>query len=248
MNLPVLRVHQSDTKTVWTRWLGATLMAVGCWFDLQTTWAQGGATAAQANTLTGRVLSCDTSGKIPKLVLETGEGEIAVELTPRVDWEVTAAASDDCFLPGLLVQIEAIESNRMYFGSQFILSRPSPGRPSPQGIVPAPAEAGQSRNRYFLRGEIIAYQAAGENEIRDRLLIKVGGSQVLVHIDENHKVTATLRDVSLIEPGQNVSLVGRKTGMKWIPQKIVIESAQAITAAQLQPPTAPGKKTANKKL
>lgn len=198
----------------------------------------GSMTLAVAQTpapLSGQVTAVDTKAKVARLTVSTDMGEFTIELTPKLDLEILSVGDDSCLTSGLMVRVEAIESNQQYFGHTVWLYPNHPGRIPPANAVKAPPEPGQSRSRYFLTGEITQF-VSKPDEKYDQLALKGTGRNILsLYLERNRSIRVVHTDPTKIEVGQSVTLVGRKAGTRFVATKVTIHTGATVKGEDLAP-------------
>lgn len=210
------------------RWAGITWLYLG---------SMTLAVAQPPAPLSGQVTAVDTKAKVAKLTVSTDMGEFTVDLTPKLDLEILSVGDDSCLISGLMVRIEAIESNQQYFGHTLWLYPNHQGRIPPASAVKAPAEPGQSRNRYFLTGEIAQFESKPDEKY-DQLGLKGTGRNIQsLYLERNRSIRVVHTDPTKIEVGQSVSLVGRKAGNRFVATKVTIHTGATVKGEDLTPIT-----------
>jgi len=191
------------------------------------------ASAQTGDMLTGKVASAETKGKTTKLTVATEAGDQTFELTPKVELEIVSTGDDACLAKGLLVRVDSVESNKYYFGSTFSVYPEFEGKTPPAAPVKAPMEIGQSKNRYFITGEIVQFEAKPEEKY-DALELKGTGKAVVpIYVERQRAIRVVQTDPSHIEAGQSVTLTGKKAGAKFLPSKVSINTGATIKGDEL---------------
>jgi hypothetical protein len=206
---------------LWTAWVW-----VGC---------AAAALAQTGDALSGRVTAVETKGKVAKLTVSTDMGELAIELTPKVELEIVSRGDETCLAPGLFARVEAIESNKQFFGSTFTLYPDHQGRVPPANAVKAPREPGQSQNRYFLAGEIAEFESKPDEKYDQLALKGTGRNSLPLYVERNRTIRVVQTDPAKIEVGQSVSLWGRKAGNRFLATKVTVDTGATVKGDELRP-------------
>jgi hypothetical protein len=187
-----------------------------------------------AAVVTGKITAVEAKGKTTTLKLQDDGGtEHSYLVTPAIDVQIQSQGGDDCLAPGLFVQIDTIQSNKAFFGSQFLIYPDQAGKIPPAKAIKAPAAAGQSRERYFVSGEIVRYEKVEDGKY-NLLHLKVNPKvEFTVYIEPNHNVKVVRSDLQAAEIGQTATVEGRAAGAKLIPSKITIDTGAKVTGEEL---------------
>lgn len=216
-------------------------LVVGCLAGL---WVAGSVIEARAQgaagqappAISGTITGLETKGRTTTVTF-TDEGGNAFEfaLNPKLDLEVSAAGDLGFLAAGAYVEIEALQSNDYYFGSQFRVFPQFAGRSQPAKAVKAPPVPGRSMNLYHINGEIVRFEDKGDEKYH-KLYLKVNPkTEQLVYVETNHKITVVLTDASAVEEGQAASVVGRVLGTRLIPSKLSIDTKKSLKAEEFLP-------------
>jgi hypothetical protein len=194
----------------------------------------GNAALAQppgSSVITGKVTAVSSKGKTTTLKVQDGAGtEHTLEVAPKTAVEIQSDGDDECLAPGLFVQIDTIQSNKNYFGSEFRVISDYAGKIPAAKAVKAPAMIGQSTERHFVSGEIARFEKVEDGKY-NLLHLKSGPkTEMSVYIEPNHKVKVVQTEAKAAKVGQTATVEGRTAGTKFLPAKITIDTGEKITA------------------
>lgn len=183
------------------------------------------------SVITGKVTAVSSKGKTTTLKVQDDAGtEHTLEVAPKTVVEIQSEGDDECLAPGLFVQIDTIQSNKNYFGSEFRVISDYAGKMPPAKAVKAPAMIGQSTERHFVSGEIARFEKVEDGKY-NLLHLKSGPkSEMPVYIEPNHKVKVVQTEAKAAKIGQTATVEGRMAGTKFLPAKITIDTGEKITA------------------
>jgi hypothetical protein len=186
-------------------------------------------------SLSGKVGAVEVKGKTVKLTVRMEVGDQTYDLPPKVELEVVSAGDDACLAPGLVVKVDAIESNKVFFATALSVYPDFTGKAPPATPVKAPKEVGQSQNRHFITGEIVQYKSQPEEKY-DMIELKTTAKNVMsIYVERQHAVRVVQEDPSLITADQAVTVTGRRAGIKLIPAKVVIETGARLKGEEFVP-------------
>lgn len=177
----------------------------------------------------GTVSGVETKGRNTTIKFTNDEGNaFDIAVTPRLEIEVRAKGDDGFLAPGVLVKIDAIQSNKLFFGSKFEVYPQFSGKSPPARAVKAPPKPGQSQNLHLVTGEIVRLEDKGDTKY-DRLFLKVSGNnELMVYVEPSHSVNVVLTDPESLEAGQEASVVGRIAGPRLQAAKISVDTGKTL--------------------
>jgi len=199
------------------------LVSVGLWLCLVSV-----APGQSTESLSGKVGAVEAKGKSTRLTVTTEVGDQTYDLPPKVELEILSTGDDACLVAGLLVKIDAVESNKAYFATVLSVYPEFEGKAPPAAAVKAPKEIGQSQNRHFITGEIVSYKSQPDEKY-DLIELKGAGRNVLsVYVERQHSVRVVQSDPSHIAVNQAVTVTGRKAGTRLIPTKVTVNTGTTL--------------------
>ncbi|OYW19958.1 MAG: hypothetical protein B7Z55_07985 [Planctomycetales bacterium 12-60-4] len=190
----------------------------------------------EPTTLEGTVTSIVTKGKSTTIkVTDAGGNEYDYPITPKLDLEILAKGDDGFLAEGVVVKIDATESNEHFFGTQFDVYPQFSGRVPVAKAVKAPPKPGQSQSLHFISGEIVKLEDIPDGKY-DLLHLKGPGKQSLqVYVEPNHRVRVILTDPKSIKESQSVTVTGRAAGQRFLASKISINTGETLKGAEFLP-------------
>jgi hypothetical protein len=182
-----------------------------------------------AAVLTGKVAAVEAKGRLALLKIKDDAGtEHSFEITPKLAFEIQSQGDDDCLAPGLFVQIDTIQSNKAYFGTEFLVYPDRAGKVPPAKAVKAPPMQGQSTQRYFVSGEIVRFEKVEEGKYNLLHLRQTPKTELTVYVEPNHQIKVVQTDPKKAVADQAVTIEGRAAGTKLIPAKITIDTGETL--------------------
>jgi len=183
--------------------------------------------------INGKLTAVEAKGKVAVLKVKDDAGtEHRFDVTPKIAFEIQSAGDDGFFAPGLFVRIDAIQSNNALFGSAFQIYPDQPGKIPPAKAVKAPPTQGQSREQYFVSGEIARFEKV-EDAKYNLLHLKINPkSELTVYIEPDHSVKVVQTDPQKAVVGQTATVEGRLAGTKLLPTRITIDTGETLKAEE----------------
>lgn len=196
--------------------------------------------------MTGEVASVEKKGKLTSVVVKGDGEEWKVDLTPKVQLEISSEGDSEFLRQGIFVRIEAVEVNGKLFGSKLDVYPQWKGNIPPATVIKPPAVPGAVVSQRMIAGQIVTYvPPMGEEKKYGQLELKhTGRSTLSVMIEPEHKLAVIQNDAKLIETGQKATITGQRAGKKFIPQKLAITTGQQLKAQDVLPE--PGSKKKKK--
>ena len=199
-------------------------MAVHC------VWAQAG---KAATSLTGKISGIERKGKVTTVTVKGDTGEQSAELTAKVAVEITSDGDDGFLSPGLFVKVDSVETNKRFFGTSFEVFPQMEGKLPLATAFKPPGQPGQSVNRHIVSGEIVKHTPPAEGEKYGQLELRLAGRATLsVLVEPQHTVKVVLSDPATLEEGQAATVTGRKSGDKFVAQKVSVISTKKLKAEE----------------
>ena len=191
-------------------------------------WAQA---VKEPTAITGKISGIERKGKTTTVTVKGDTDEQVIELTAKVAVEITSEGDDGFLIPGLFVKVDAVETNKKYFGNSFEVFPQMTGKIPPAAAVKPPGQPGQSVNRYIVSGEIVKHTPPADGEKYGHMELRQAGKATLsVLVEPQHAVKVVLSDPATLEGGQTAIVTGRKSGDKFVAQKFAVTTTKKLKA------------------
>jgi len=194
-------------------------------------WAQRG---PKTETLSGKVKEIQEKGRLSTLVVITDDGqELEFPLTPKVQFEVTAAGDQGFVRPGVYITAEGVLTNEQLFVKDLAVYIVGPGQRIPAGkVVKSQQQANASVNSYGISGTVQGRQSSPDYPDYEQLALKIAGRIPPIMLEKDFQVTVIARTPKLAQPDAPVELqVIPLRGDKFNLVKATVKLGEPLTAA-----------------
>jgi hypothetical protein len=184
----------------------------------------------------GTLVRIEEKGRSRTLVVDVGGEEEEYPITPRVEFEVSAAGDAEFVRPEKFLQARGTVTNDKLFikSLTIVLLQPRQKTP-PSGLRKAPMVEGESVNSWDIAGEIVGSAADTDYPDYTAVEIKTGGRMQRVYLEPGFSVTVKTSDPTVlpIPEGTSVELLGTPRGQRFILSGVKVQLPEALTAAQV---------------
>jgi hypothetical protein len=187
---------------------------------------------AKATTITGKLVSVTKKGRTAVLTVETADKETKeFQITARTKLAVTAKGDTGFLTKGQFVSAMPVATNMKLFGKNFTVHI-GPGKK--QGVfTKAARKPGVSTSAWNIAGQIIGRTTDKDYPDYEVITLRIGRRTVPVFLDKGYTVTVLFADVSLAEPGSNVTIEGRPgTRNRFMVSSVKVELSKPLKAEE----------------
>jgi len=162
-------------------------------------------------TKTGTITKVTQKGRLVQLVVKDDQGdELELLITPKVEFQIQSTGDKGFVTKGQFLQGTGTLSNQKIFLSEVTVHIVLPGRKSVKrgGIVPAKAQAGQSKNSYLVSGTIAAHQTDKDYPDYELIAIREAARGPFLMLKKDVKIKVVSSDISLLPKNAKIRMEG----------------------------------------